>query len=320
MTTGALLVLWAGVVAVWVPRLLRDAAWPTRCPRLALAAWQAASASFIVSAILAGVALADPDSVSPQAFTHPFLSCAGAVWSALGTPKGAVVVGGGLALALGVAGRTAWFLSTGLASASRRRRRHGLRLALVARQDDEIGALVVDHPVPHAYCLPGRNAAIVITSAAVHSLPRPELKAVLAHERAHVRARHHLVVVAASGLGKAFAFIPLFRSAAQTVPGLVEMAADDAAARETDARRVASALLALVQVPIAGPALAASGGDLAIRIHRLLTPTPTCGLSRMLAPLGVVTLLAMPAIAILIASWASGAIVACCTTVALPAR
>ncbi|WP_019873143.1 M56 family metallopeptidase [Sporichthya polymorpha] len=320
MTTGALLVLWAVVVAVGVPRLLRDAAWPTRCPRLALAAWQAASASFIVSAILAGVALADPDSVSPQAFTHPFLSCAGAVWSALGTPEGAVVVGGGLVLALGVAGRTVWFLSTGLASASRRRRHHGLRLALVAHHDDEIGALVVDHPVPHAYCLPGRNAAIVITSAAVHSLARPELEAVLAHERAHVRARHHLVVVAANGLGNAFFFIPLFRSAAAAVPGLVEMAADDAAARETDAGRVASALLTLAHVPVAGPALAASGGDIALRIRRLLMPTSASAFSLALASLGVVTLLAMPAIAVVIASWASGALVECCTTVALAAR
>lgn len=320
MTTGALLVAWALVVAVCVPRVLEHADWVTRCPRLALATWQAASASFIVSAVLAGMAFADPDSVSPQAFTHPFLSCAGAVWSAFGTAEGAAIVGGGLVLSLGVAGRTIWFLTAGLTSAARRRRQHGVRLALVARHDDRIGALVVDHPVPQAYCLPGRRSAIVVTSAAVRSLPRPELEAVLAHERAHVRARHHLVVVAANGLGKAFAFIPLFRSAAHTIPGLVEMAADDAAARETDPRRVASALLALAHVPVAGPALAASGGDVAVRIRRLLTPAPAGDLSRMCASLGVVMLLAMPALSILVASWASGAIVECCTTVALPAR
>ncbi len=320
MTTGALLVAWALAVAVCVPRVLERASWPTRCPRLALAMWQAASASFIVSAVLAGMAFADPDSVSPQAFTHPFLSCAGAVSSAFRTPEGAAVVGGGLLLSIVVAVRTIWFLTAGLTSAARRRRQHGVRLALVARHDDRIGALVVDHPVPQAYCLPGRRSAIVVTSAAVNSLPRPELDAVLAHERAHVRARHHLVVVAAHGLGKAFFFIPLFRSAAAAVPGLVEMAADDSAARETDHRRVAAAMLSLAHQPVAAPALGASGGDAAFRIRRLLAPNPASPVIRVLTSVGVITLLAMPAVAVLIASWVPSAIVECCTITALPSR
>ena len=320
MMTGALLAAWAVAVALGVPRLLEKSDWPTRCPRLALAMWQAASASFIVSAVLVGVSLADPDSVSPQAFTHPFLACAGAVWAALGTPEGAAVVGGGLLLSVVVAARTIWFLSAGLASAAWRRRQHGVRLALVARPDEEIGALVVDHPVPQAYCLPGRNAAIVVTSAAVDSLPRIELEAVLAHERAHVRARHHLVVVAAHGLGKAFFFIPLFRAAAAAVPGLVEMAADDAAARETDHRSVAAAMLALAPFPVAAPALGASGGDAALRVCRLMSPAPAGPVVRAFAALGVITLLAMPAIAVVIASWAPSAIAECCTITALPGR
>lgn len=319
MITAALLGAWAAVVAVLVPQPLASATWTSRYPRLALAAWQAASASFLLSVVLVGVAVADPDSVSPGAFTHPFLQCAGAVWAALRTPEG-VVVGGGLLLSFAVATRALWFLSTGLISAARRRRRHGVQLQWVARHDDGLGALIVDHPVAQAYCLPGRHATIVVTSGAVASLPRPELDAVLAHERAHVRARHHLVVVAASGLGRAFFFVPLFRSAAAAVPSLVEMAADDSAARQTDRRRVAAALVALAHVPVGGPALSASGGDPVVRVRRLLTPHRSTPVGLAIATFGVVTLLAMPAITVLVASWLPNGVADCCTVVAAANR
>lgn len=87
-------------------------------------------------------------------------------------------------------------------------------------------AAVIDHAVPAAYCLPGRGRRIVLTSAALTALSDDELNAVLAHERAHLSGRHHLVVAFADGLSRAFPNVPLFRRAQEQVGRLVEMLAE----------------------------------------------------------------------------------------------
>jgi hypothetical protein len=59
------------------------------------------------------------------------------------------------------------------------------------RQD---GLRVLDHPTPTAYCLPGQQQRIVLSAGVLDRLGPQEIGAVLAHERAHLGARHDLVL------------------------------------------------------------------------------------------------------------------------------
>jgi Zn-dependent protease with chaperone function len=106
------------------------------------------------------------------------------------------------------------------------------------------------------------------------------LSAVLAHERAHLAGRHHRVLALARIGRLVLPFLPLMRDADAQVARLVEMHADDAAARTNDARSLASALVVLATGTSPAPALAASATDSVQRIHRLLRPAEPLGRAR----------------------------------------
>jgi len=78
-------------------------------------------------------------------------------------------------------------------------------LALLAHGDPKVpGALVIDYPAAAAYCLPGIRSQIVVSAGTLDLLAPAELTAVLAHERAHLRARHDLVLIPFTSLRRAF--------------------------------------------------------------------------------------------------------------------
>jgi bla regulator protein blaR1 len=164
------------------------------------------------------------------------------------------------------------------AVAARRRQRE--LLALLAHGDPKVpGALVVDYPAAAAYCLPGIRSQIVVSVGTLDLLAPAELTAVLAHERAHLRARHDLVLIPFTSLRRAAPRSGLIAQAYRTVALLVEMMADDRALRVRGLlpRELATALLrfgtaAACDAP-AG-ALAAAEGELTARVYRLLTPSP----------------------------------------------
>jgi beta-lactamase regulating signal transducer with metallopeptidase domain len=172
-----------------------------------------------------------------------------------------------------------WVLVAASAAVLVARRRQRDLLSLLAHGDPKVpGALVVDHPAAAAYCVPGLRSRIVISAGTLDLLDAAELAAVLAHERAHLRARHDLVLLPFSALGSAFPRSRLVRQAYATVALLVEMLADDRALRQRPARELATALLR-VGASGAGPApsgaLAAVGtadAEVAARVARLLTP------------------------------------------------
>jgi hypothetical protein len=91
----------------------------------------------------------------------------------------------------------------------------------------------------------GRPAAIVITSGALALLDPPQLRAVLAHERAHLAHGHALLATATRGLAAAFPGVPLFATGRAEVERLTEMSADDTAARSAGRPTLAAALLAI---------------------------------------------------------------------------
>lgn len=148
------------------------------------------------------------------------------------------------------------------------------------------GVVVLDASRPAAYCVPGRPGTIVVTSGALAVLAPRQLGAVLAHERAHLSGRHHLLTGLTRCLAAVFPPVPMFRQGSTEVSRLAEMSADDAAARRAGRRPLIEALLAIgTGAAVAGEpgagqpgagepgvALAAAGYAVAARVHRLLDP------------------------------------------------
>ena len=137
-----------------------------------------------------------------------------------------------------------WVLIASTGAVLRDRRRHRALLSLLAHGDPKVpGALVVDHPAAAAYCVPGLRSRIVFSAGALDLLDQAELAAVLAHERAHLRERHDLVLLPFTALARAFPWSVLAQRTYASVALLIEMLADDHAARRRPARELVTALI-----------------------------------------------------------------------------
>lgn len=86
-----------------------------------------------------------------------------------------------------------------------------------------------------------------------------EVTAIVAHERAHLRARHDLVLEAFTAVHDAFPVIVRSKSALDAVKLLVELLADDAAVRTAGPTPLARALVACAGGPTPVGAMAAGG-------------------------------------------------------------
>jgi len=108
---------------------------------------------------------------------------------------------------------------------------------------------------PVVFALPRRRCGIVISTAAMDLLDDAELAAVLAHEDAHLRQRHHLIATLITSLARPLRLIPLAAAITDAVPHYLEIAADDAARSRVSTPALASALLKLgepaIQAPVA---------------------------------------------------------------------
>jgi Zn-dependent protease with chaperone function len=276
LADAALLAVVAIGSCAGVPRLVK-ASWPRRSPAAAILLWQALGLACGLAAVGALLNLAMPGDRS---------SVAGAFWRlrmvALAGRHGPAILvmiricclTAGLALFT----LLCWVLVAATAAVIQARRRQRILLALLAHGDPKVpGALVVDHPAAAAYCLPGLRASrIVVSAGALELLGPAELAAVLAHERAHLRERHDLVLLPFTALRRAFPRSRMCTDAYHAVALLVEMLADDRALRARPARELVSAL---VRVGTAGHvpagALAVSEGaegEVAARVARLLRP------------------------------------------------
>lgn len=118
----------------------------------------------------------------------------------------------------------------------RQRRRHRDLLTLLSSPaSDQPATLVIDHPAPVAYCLPGGARSVtVMSNGLMDLLTRAELDAVLTHESAHLHQRHHLLLWAFAAWRAALPWLPTSRLAQQAVSELIEMLADDEALRHVD--------------------------------------------------------------------------------------
>lgn len=169
------------------------------------------------------------------------------------------------------AGRTAW---------RHYRLRHRAHRALTGLPATEVA--VLRDSTPYAYALPGaRRDRVIVTTALLERLDPAERRALFAHERAHLAARHHrhlLTVQLAARLN------PFLKPLSTAVSYTTERWADEDAAavigsRRTVARAIGKAALLSRGAPIpalagfAAPAFAAPG-PIPRRVAALLGPAP----------------------------------------------
>ena len=296
MIAPAALIIFAVILAVLGPVLLRRSTWLERAPKIGIAAWQALSISLLSTVLLAGSALALPAIPWTTDLAALIRACAMALREQYSTPGGAIVSATGAVAVLAVLARVTYCLVAGLAHAARNRRVQLQTLAMIAQPHDEYDALVVEHSSAAAYCLPGRNRQVVLTSATLAALDHKQLVAVLAHERAHLQGRHHLILAVADALQNAFPGVAAFSEARSALGRLVEMLADDTAARRSDRLTVATALVRLAEHGMTPVAALGAGGESSLgRVRRLVAPARPLGTGRIaLATMGVGALLALP--------------------------
>lgn len=270
MSTSLALLAYAVAIAVGAPRLWGG--WASRAPRLALGVLSALALGLLLATSLAGIALAVPVAVFSSGLSDLLGACVTAIRVAYSSPSSAVAATLGLALAAGVIVRAVACVAANVRVARLQRAQHARLLASVARPSALPDVSVVEAETVAAYCLPGQHRQIVLTSRALAALEPHQLAAVVAHEQAHLRGSHHLLVALAEGLERAFPWVPFFRFARQEVGGLVEYLADDAATRVEQRLTVAAALVVLAEAGAPRPALAAGGPGAMARVRRLLAP------------------------------------------------
>ena len=282
MTVTVALLALAAALLVLAPRAI-DAGWADRCPRLAVAAWQAVSAGVLVSVVLAGLALLVPAGAVADGLASILDACAATIAAVYRSPGQLAAVLAGVLLSGGVLLRLGWVAVRTRRRDQRERRRLRTTILAGARPEQALGAVVLESDHAAAFCLPGRLRTVVVTTAALHTLSADELAAVLAHERAHLRGRHHLAVGAARILDRAFPGLALFSRSRAETERLVELLADDAAARQVNRVEVASALVTLAGMRAPAAALAAAQGAGVLRVTRLLRPAAPLGVAQRIA-------------------------------------
>lgn len=157
---------------------------------------------------------------------------------------------------------------------------------------------VVDVGDRHAFAVPGRPGRIAVTTGMLRSLDGSQRRALLAHERSHLRHHHHLHHTACQ---LAAAVNPLLRRLVVAVELATERWADEDAAAVCARTTVAGALArAATGNRLGAPAvvLAAAATDVAYRIGALRDPAPRLAWWRIGLPGG---LLLVTAVAVAIA-------------------
>jgi Zn-dependent protease with chaperone function len=277
VTVGAALVAYAACLGILGPRMIARARWTARAPLLAIVTYLAAGWSVIAALGLAGLTLAVHATALGGGLSHLIGACVHRLRATYGTPGGAMVAELGLILAGAVLARTALIAIAHFRAARRQALLHAQTARLIGQPQPTLGAVLVEHAQPTAYCVAGRQPTVILTTGAVQALDPGQLDAVLAHERAHLAGRHHWLLAMAKIGREVLPFLPLMRDAEAQVTRLVELHADDVAIRARDPRLLATALVVLATGASPATALAAGATDSIQRIHRLLGPSEPLG-------------------------------------------
>lgn len=285
----AALVGCALLLTLAAPRLLCRWTWLRRAPGEALALWQAVSLSGVACALLAAPVGALAADSSRQAFP--------------------VLLGLATAVSVVMFARLLWSghqIGTDLRRMRSRQRQLveliGSRLEQpddTTKTSDQVSVVADDGA--SAFCLPGRRQRIVLSQGAVDALSPDELRAVLAHEHAHLRQRHDLVLELFTVMHEAVPAQIRAPAALDEVHLLAEILADRAAVRSRDTDETTLAR-SLVSMATAG----ARAGQVKVRLKALATPAASPLLRAAILLLAAAALLLAPALVIPLALTQAG--------------
>jgi Zn-dependent protease with chaperone function len=292
LTALGLLVLGVAL-AEPLSRMLARAHWPARDPVGGLLVWQAVGLSGGLALLGAGVVYGVAPLGSSLTAALPVIVrelVAGRLPAGLG-----ILHILALLLALALALRLVGVLVAVSFRTMRVRARHRDLVDLLGTPWPAVpGAHVLDHPVPVAYCLPGLRSRLVLSAGVLDALDVDGVRAVLAHERAHLRERHDLVVLPFVAWGATAPFVRGMVCAQIAVAALIEMRADDVAACRVAPSQLTGALRSMGGAAPAG-ALSSFTAALDHRLRRITTPPPPLPLVlAVLVRLAAVALVALP--------------------------
>ncbi|WP_072686846.1 M56 family metallopeptidase [Rhodococcus marinonascens] len=296
MTVAACLILYSFVVAVLAQPLLVRLTHGGVAPGLGVAAWMAAIGSIALSWATAA-ALVVVELVRNGG--RPARSLLGSCFASLHA-----VVSGRVGLVLQMTlllltvlavlafSVVVWRLGGRLRRMRSKTHGHAKMTRMVGHHVAGVDAVVLEASQPAAYCVAGRPSAIVVTTAALGALDRRQLDAVLAHERAHLTGRHLQILAVIRGLAASLPRISLFTVAEAEIARLLEMCADDRAARAHGSRTVLSGLIALSATsPLPSGAIGATGIAVLDRAERLASPASATDRTRVRTSLAAVSAL-----------------------------
>jgi len=253
MTVAVALLLGSLIVATWGHRPLLFLLRSNRDPRMSIVLWLVVLVSVFTTSITGVVLLGLPGHGGVAAALEHLHDC----WATLhhgASPELEVAAAflGAMSL-FAVAGRLAWVGVRQTRIRQARRERHRF-LVTVAAADHADGTNVVwlDHPNSMAFSVAGRPGFVAVSQGTRDLLRPSSLAATLAHEQAHLRGRHHLLLDIVDAAAAAVPVAPLFRAAPGAMRELVELAADVAAVRRCGATAVADALRLLSAAPRTG--------------------------------------------------------------------
>lgn len=253
-----------------VPAMLARASWPLRAPRAAIVLWQSIALAAVLSAFSAGIAIASrlfvpgPDGRPTATIVSEIDVLGWPLWTAY------VVV---FILTLMIGARLMVSVLQVAIATRRRRAHHRMVVDLVGAHESRPragnGLRILDVAEPLAYCLPGVRSRVVVSEGALQALSDNEMAAILEHERAHLRARHDLVLEMFTAVHAAFPRLVRSAHALNAVRLLIELLADDAAVRAEGPTPLARALVACASGRTPRGALAAGGPTTVVRVRRL---------------------------------------------------
>jgi Zn-dependent protease with chaperone function len=276
MSVAICLLLYSFAVATLAPWVLRRLTRAGTLPQSGVVAWLAAMVSVVASWFTATALLIMSLTRNWDQPGRLATACFAALRRVIEGGSGALLQAGLFILAaaaISALSTLAWRSGRSLWRAHAHSRGHAERARVIGRRIDGVDAVVVDAPERAAYCVAGRPDTIVVTSAALDTLTDRHLQAVLAHERAHLAGHHHYVLAVARALAAAIPGVTLFSTGAREIARLLEMAADDAAARSQGSQTLLDALLALSLGALAPHgAIGATGTDVLARAERLAAP------------------------------------------------
>lgn len=278
------------IILAWpVPVVLSRAKWPVRSPFTAMVLWQAIALAGGLSMIGAMLTW------GLEPIGDNLAQGIAALWDILVQRRPAETLGlvhvFAISAALLLSAHLVFTLLLTFYRIQTARRRHRDMLNLLSSPSlDTPATLVIPHPSPVAYCLPGGAQSVtVLSDGLMDMLTESELSAVMTHEKAHLSQRHHLLLWAFAAWRAALPWLPTSQLAQRSVNELIEMLADDEALKKVDRQTLIRAVAIVgsgsgsesaAGVPASGTAAVSGGGSadtgvgIAGRLSRLLTPQP----------------------------------------------